>query len=234
MENKRIIIVEDEKDMADLIAMHLQREHYVVEKAYDGDEALGTITADPPDLVLLDLMLPSVPGTEVISRIRSDPRTARVPVIMLTAKSEENDIVVGLRLGADDYVTKPFSMPVLIARVAAVLRRTKEAAAAGTDTLAAGPIHIDLSRHVATVDGKSVSLTPTEFGILTALMSARGRVLTRYQMIDKVMGIDAVVTDRTIDVHLTSLRKKLGDARGYIKTIRGVGYRFLEEHEEAS
>jgi two-component system phosphate regulon response regulator PhoB len=236
MEQKRIILVEDEKDMADLVAMQLERENYEVETAYDGEEGLQQILDNPPDLVLLDLMLPSLSGTEIITRIRgdSDATVSRVPVIMLTAKSEENDIVVGLRLGADDYVTKPFSMPVLLARVDAILRRADQPDGDEAEILKSGPITVDLGRHQVAVNEQEITLTTTEFGILTSLMSARGRVLTRYQLIDKVMGIDAVVTDRTIDVHLTSLRRKLGEARGLIKTVRGVGYRLLEYDEETA
>ncbi len=232
MSKKRIIIVEDEPDMAELVAMRLRREGYRVDVSHDGMDALHRVRSSSPDLVLLDLMLPGLSGTEVAREIRSDPRTASIPIVMLTAKSEESDMIVGLQLGADDYVTKPFSMSVLVARVAAVLRRSAQLGAPTGGMLKAGEIRIDQGRHSVEVGGKNVSLTLTEFRILSALAAAKGRVLTRNQLMDQAMGIDAVVTDRTIDVHLTALRRKLGDARKYIKTVRGVGYRMAYEDEE--
>ena len=228
MSRKRIILVEDEHDMAGLVAMRLRREGYLVEIASDGLEGLERIRSSPPDLVILDIMLPGMPGTEVAKELRADPRTAGVPVVMLTARSEESDIVVGLQFGADDYVTKPFSMSVLLARVAAVLRRSAPVAP-GREILKAGPITIDPQRHTVQVSGRAAPLTLTEFRLLTALVAARGRVLTRNQLMDQGMGVDAVVTDRTIDVHLTSLRRKLGQARSCLRTVRGVGYRFQAE-----
>ncbi|MCX5670695.1 MAG: response regulator transcription factor [Planctomycetota bacterium] len=224
MSRKRILVVEDEADMAELVAMHLRREGYVVDVAPDGLKALDLIRSQPPDLALVDIMLPILSGTELVTELRQDPRTSAVPVIMMTAKGEESDIVVGLRLGADDYVTKPFSLSVLAARVAAVLRRAA-AVTDGTGILKVGPIAIDADRHVVEVDGRAVALTVTEYRLLSALAAARGRVLTRSRLIDQGMGIRAVVTDRTIDVHLASLRRKLGDARGCVQTVRGVGYR---------
>lgn len=234
MAQKRIILVEDEADMADLVATRLQREGYKVETAGDGLEGLELIRSSPPDLALLDLMLPGMSGTELINQMRNDPRTAGVPIIVLTAKSEESDIIVGLRLGADDYVTKPFSMSVLLARVAAVLRRVQSAGPAGKGQTVIGLIHIDQERHAVEVDGQPASLTLTEFRILVALAAARGRVLTRNQLIDQGMGLDTMVTDRTIDVHLTALRRKLGPAREYIKTVRGVGYKLTCENDETA
>ena len=231
MAKKRIIIVEDEPDMAELVAMRLQREGYDVETVGDGAEALEMIRCSPPDLVLLDLMLPGMPGTEVATKLRNDPRTVGVPVIMLTARSEESDIVVGLHLGADDYITKPFSMSVLVARISAVLRRSRDIAAARGEVLEVGPVRIDVERHLVEVGGKDVALTLTEFRLLVAIVSAKGRVLDRNQLMDQAMGIDAVVTDRTIDVHLTALRKKLGKARKYIQTVRGLGYKLADEND---
>jgi two-component system phosphate regulon response regulator PhoB len=233
MPAKRIVIVEDEPDMAELVAMQLRREHYDVEVAHDGAEGLASVRRRPPDLVLLDLMLPGLSGTEVLRRVRSDPNTADVPVVVLTAKSEESEVVSGLHLGADDYVTKPFSLSVLSARVAAVLRRSESAGPEG-DVLTAGPIRINRETHSVEVDGESVTLTLTEFRLLWAILAGRGRVLTRNQLIDKAMGRDAVVTDRTIDVHLTALRRKLGDARRYIQTVRGVGYRLATQGDETT
>jgi DNA-binding response OmpR family regulator len=231
MSKKRIVIVEDEKDMADLVARRLTREGYAVETASDGVAGLDKIRSRLPDLALVDIMLPRMSGLDLLSELRKEPRTANIPVVIMTAKGEESDVVLGLHLGADDYVVKPFSLSVLTARVAAVLRR----AAAGTlekGVLKIGPISIDAERHLVKVDDEPVSLTLTEFRLLSALASARGRVLTRNQLIDHAMGVNTVVTDRTIDVHLTSLRKKLGEARDYLHTVRGIGYRLLSEEEQ--
>ena len=228
MAKKRIVIVEDEHDMAELVALRLKREGYLVETAPDGEEGLRKLTSNPPDLAILDVMLPKMSGIELANQLRNDPRTSSIAIIMLTAKSEESDVVVGLRLGADDYITKPFSMSVLIARIAAVLRRSREGAI-GKGTLQIGPVRIDQDRHCVELDGRDVSLTLTEFKLLTALVAAHGRVLTRNQLIDQAMGLDIVVTDRTIDVHLTALRKKLETARSLIQTVRGVGYRLATE-----
>ena len=217
--------------MADLIALRLRKEGYIVDVAYDGEEALQKIRGAAPDLVLMDLMMPRMSGTEALRELRADPRTRGIPVVILTAKSEESDQVVGLQLGADDYITKPFSMSVLSARVAAVLRRSA-AATDGGRIVEVGPVRIDPERHQAEVAGKSVSLTRTEFRLLLALAAARGRVLSRNQLIDQTIGLDAVVTDRTIDVHLTSLRRKLGKARELIEAVRGIGYRMSTETNE--
>jgi len=217
--------------MADLVAARLRREGYLVDLAHDGQEGLEKIRSNPPDLAIIDIMMPRLSGTELVTEMRQDPRTAAVPIIMMTAKSEESDVVVGLHIGADDYVTKPFSLSVLVARVAAVLRRTVVSRTAGNGPLTIGPITLDADRHVVQVGGESVTLTLTEFRLLTALMAARGRVLARNQLIDQTMGIHAIVTDRTIDVHLTALRRKLGKARSCVQTVRGIGYRMRVEGE---
>jgi len=211
--------------MAELVAMRLRREGYLVEVAPDGLRALETIRAAAPDLAIVDIMLPVLSGTDLVTELRQDPRTSTVPIIMMTAKGEETDIVVGLRLGADDYVTKPFSMSVLVARVAAVLRRAAAMREGAKGLRRFGPITLDADRHVVEVGGRPVDLTVTEFRLLTALAGARGRVLNRNQLVDQAIGINAVVTDRTVDVHLTALRRKLGEARACIQTVRGVGYR---------
>ena len=233
MSKKRITIVEDEPDMAKLIAMRLRSEQYAVNVIHDGAEALEKIRSSPPDLILMDLMLPGMPGTEVTMKLRSDPRTSNVPIIMLTAKSAESDIIVGLHVGADDYMTKPFSMSVLVARISAVLRRARDAKSASTRIIQAGPIRINVDRHMVEVGGKATALTLTEFRLLVAIASAKGNVLDRNRLIDRAMGMDAVVTDRTIDVHITSLRHKLGKARKYIQTVRGLGYRLADENDKA-
>jgi DNA-binding response OmpR family regulator len=227
---KKIMVVEDERDMAELIAMRLRREHYEVEVVHDGLTALNRIRADTPDLILLDLMLPRLSGNELASELQRDERTAHVPIIMLTARGETTDEVLGLHLGADDYITKPFSMPVLIARIAAVFRRVDRAE--GGDVLTAGPILLDRQRYLVNVNEEPVALTRTEFRLLAAIIAAKGRVLTRNQLIDMALGMDAVVTDRAIDAHITALRRKLGTARRYVQTVRGVGYRLAGMGDE--
>jgi DNA-binding response OmpR family regulator len=224
MAKKKIVIIEDEKDIADLVAMRLKREGYQVSVANDGSEGFELVRSEPPDLVLLDIMLPGMSGTEIAGKLRNDPRTASVSIIMLTARGEESDIVVGLKFGADDYVTKPFSMSVLVARIDAVLRRAAVPALDKT-LLKIGPLIIDQEQHRVEAGGQEVTLTLTEFRLLTALAAAKGRVLNRNKLMDQAIGLDAVVTDRTIDVHMASLRRKLGVARDLIQTVRGLGYR---------
>lgn len=249
---RRVLVVDDERDLVDLITYNLKRNGYEVLAAGDGNAALEIAQRELPDLIVLDLMLPGIDGTEVARRLKGDARTAGIPIVMLTAKSEETDVVVGLTLGADDYVTKPFSMKILLARLNAALRRSDAGSAtpAGTGgpgapgaganggagdaaVLRAGPLMIDTSKHEVTVDGQPVRLTLTEFKLLTALVSARGRVLTRDQLMDKAMGADVFVTDRAIDVHVTAIRKKLGSANWLIHTVRGVGYRLQESPGDA-
>ena len=227
MSGKHILVVEDERDMADLVAARLTREHYDVVIAHDGVAGLERIRADRPDLVVLDMMLPRLAGTEVLRELRADPAIANTPVIVLTARAEEGDVVAGLEIGADDYMTKPFKMAELVARIGAVLRRAKPAAGSSRGSISAGPIEINQDTY--TVTGKSIQLTLTEFRLLAAIAGARGRVMTRDQLISHAIGVDAVVTDRTIDVHLAALRRKLGKARKLIQTVRGVGYRLNAE-----
>ncbi|MCS7032512.1 MAG: response regulator transcription factor [Phycisphaerae bacterium] len=232
---KRILVVDDEKDLLELVRFNLERNGYEVITAADGNTALELAAKQSPDLIVLDLMLPGLDGTEVARRLKADAATASIPIVMLTAKSEETDVVVGLTLGADDYVTKPFSMKILLARLNTVLRRRDSAAGpAGGETpaiLKAGPLTIDTAKHDVSVNGTPVRLTLTEFKLLTALVAARGRVLTRDQLMDKAMGTDVFVTDRAIDVHITSIRKKLGEAAYLVHTVRGVGYRLHEGGE---
>jgi DNA-binding response OmpR family regulator len=233
---RRVLVVDDEKDLVELITYNLGRNGFEVLTAFNGNDALDLAQREIPDLVVLDLMLPGLDGTEVARRLRGDARTVGIPIVMLTAKGEETDVVVGLTLGADDYVTKPFSMKILLARINTVLRRNEQAAGAGASAggageggvLKAGPLAIDLSRHEVTVDGEPVRLTLTEFRLLSSLVAARGRVLTRDQLMDKAMGPDVFVTDRAIDVHVTAIRKKLGAASWLVHTVRGVGYRLQE------
>ena len=233
-----VLVVDDEADLVELVAMNLERNGYSALTAGDGNRALELARKHRPALIVLDVMLPGVEGTEVARRLRADPATERIPIIMLTARTEETDVVVGLAMGADDYVTKPFSMKVLMARVKAVLRRGTDKPAAGGEadagggTLRAGPLTMDTARHETTVDGRPVRLTLTEFKLLRALVEARGRVLSRDRLMDKAMGEDVFVTDWAIDVHVTAIRKKLGDAAYLVHTVRGVGYRLQEERDE--
>jgi len=231
---KSVLVVDDERDLVDLITYNLQRNGFEPLAAYSGTEALEVAQRELPDLIVLDLMLPGIDGTEVARRLKADARTAQIPIVMLTAKGEETDVVVGLTLGADDYVTKPFSMKILLARLNSVLRRG-EASSPSTETgiLRAGPLAMDVSKHEVTVNNDLVKLTLTEFKLLSALLNARGRVLTRDQLMDKAMGADVFVTDRAIDVHVTAIRKKLGTASWLVHTVRGVGYRLQETPGES-
>lgn len=223
----RILVVEDEPDLAELIAYNLRIEGHEVEIAQDGADALQKIEDERPDLILLDLMMPRLTGQQVAERLKQAPSTSSIPIIMLTAMSEETDELQGLKLGADDYITKPFSMSVLLARVGAVLRRAGVGVAA--KPLTVGPITIDEQIHRATLDGVPMKLTLTEFRLLSALISASGRVLSRRALISSAMGPGVTVTERTIDVHVTSIRKKLGEHAPMIRTIRGVGYRLTPD-----
>ena len=221
----RVLVVEDEPDIRDLLAFHLERDGYQVTRATTGPEALRQLRAAPPDLVILDLMLPELDGLEVCRRLRADPATAALPVIMLTAKGDEVDRVVGLEMGADDYVVKPFSPKEMLARVRAVLRRA-HAPVSGA-SLAVGGITLDGATHVATVSGQPLALTPKEFDLLRALLEARGRVLSREFLLDRVWGYARAgeIESRTVDVHVRRLRAKLGPEGERILTVKNVGYR---------
>jgi two-component system phosphate regulon response regulator PhoB len=223
----RILVIDDEPDLRELVAVNLDQAGYRVEGAGSGREALEALRRSRPDLVVLDLMLPDVSGTDLCRKLRRDPEFADIPIIMLTAKAEEVDRVVGFELGADDYVTKPFSPPELVLRVGAVLRRRLDEGGAGASLEHAG-LRLDVERHRCHVDGVEVGLTAKEFDLLRVLMSRPGRVMTRDLLIDEVWGADISVTTRTIDTHLKRLREKLGRAGNLIETVRGVGYRFAE------
>jgi two-component system phosphate regulon response regulator PhoB len=223
----RILVVDDEPDILELVRLNLTQAGFEVDTAIDGEQAMASLRRTPADLVLLDLMLPDRPGTEICRDIRSQPEFAEIPVIMVTAKGEEVDRVVGFEIGADDYVTKPFSTRELVLRVKAVLRR-RSADPERAATLTHGPLTLDQERHRCAVDGVEVQLTAKEFGLLQSLMSRPGRVMSREQLLDEVWGHDVVVTLRTIDTHLKRLREKLGNAGDLIDTIRGIGYRFAE------
>jgi DNA-binding response OmpR family regulator len=228
---KTILVVDDERELVELIGMNLTRHGYEFMAAFDGATALEIARKRRPDMLLLDVMMPGLSGRDVTMALKGNKETAAIPILMLTAKTDETDIVVGLALGADDYVTKPFSMKVLMARVAALLRR-QGAKEPVPSMLASGPVVIDQAKHEVTVDGRPVNLTPTEYRVLSALISARGRVLSRDQLMDRAMGTDVFATDRAIDVHITAVRKKLGDLAWMVHTVRGVGYRLLERKDE--
>jgi two-component system, OmpR family, phosphate regulon response regulator PhoB len=225
---RHILIVEDERDLAELIALNLRRAGFSVETLHDGRAGLAQATKRPPDLLILDLMLPGLPGQEVARGLRTNPATAGLPILMLTAKAEEADQVAGLALGADDYVTKPFSMKVLLARVEALLRRPG-VAGKSAGPLRVGPIEADLDAHRISVNGDEVQFTLTEFKLLVALLQAPGKVLHRNDLIARVMGPGIVITTRTIDVHIAAIRRKLGSAGGMVRTSRGVGYSLVSE-----
>jgi two-component system phosphate regulon response regulator PhoB len=226
---QRILIIEDEPDITEILKYNLEKNHYQVATADTGEAGLATARETLPDLILLDLMLPGIDGLEVCRKLREDPRTRDLLIIMLTAKGTEADVVVGLTLGADDYITKPFSTSELMARIKAVLRRAEPREDEGDkESLQAGPITIDLRRHNVQVDGDALELTLSEFKLLSFLVKKKGRVFTRDQLLDAVVGPDVFVTARNIDVHVAALRKKLGKYGGYIVTVRGVGYRFEE------
>jgi DNA-binding response OmpR family regulator len=224
---RTVAIVDDEPDLVELVAFHLQRAGFETRAFLDGQSFMKYLSRQRPDLVILDLMLPDTDGMEICKYLRSNREFAALPIIMLTAKGDETDRVLGLELGADDYMTKPFSVKELVARVKAVLRRQDSAEQA--QVLKVGKILlIDADKHEVFVEGQSVDLTSTEFKILRLLASQKGRAFTRDQILDHLWGQEKVVVDRTIDVHIRNLREKLGKAAALIKNIRGVGYK-LEE-----
>jgi two-component system phosphate regulon response regulator PhoB len=230
MAKKHILVVEDEEDILALIHYNLTREGFRATCACTGEEALALVKRDPPDLIILDLMLPGIDGLEVCRKLKSLPETREIAIVMVTAKGEEADVVAGLELGADDYVAKPFSPRILIARVRTVLRRREapEEKADGEEMIQVDELLIHPGRNEVLVGGKPVDLTFTEFRVLHFLASRPGWVFTRYQIVNAVRGDDYAVTDRAVDVQIVGLRKKLGPYGKYIETVRGVGYRFKD------
>ena len=226
----RILIIEDERALTDVLAYNLQREGYEPIAVHDGLEGLRKAQTLLPDLIILDLMLPSLGGLEICRELRAGERTRDIPIVMLTAKAEETDQVVGFSLGADDYVTKPFSVKVLLQRIKALQRRL-ESGADPIDVVEHLGVRIDRVRHRAFAEGKELELTPTEFRLLECLLRQPGRAFTRPQLMDVAIGEGAVVLERTIDVHVKTLRKKLGETE-LIETVRGVGYRFRSEADK--
>jgi len=222
-----ILIVDDEQDVLDLLVYNLQKAGYKILTARDGVAALQKARDEVPSLIVLDLMLPQMDGTEVCRHLKADPKTAHIPIIMLTAKAEEVDRVVGLELGADDYVTKPFSPREMTLRVKGVLRRTS-GKIAPAEILKFADITVDLAKHEVTLKGKVTELTATEFKLLATLLERRGRVQSRDRLLTDVWGYEGDVDTRTVDTHMRRLREKLGKAADYVETVRGVGYRFAD------
>jgi two-component system phosphate regulon response regulator PhoB len=227
MPGQRILIIEDERGLTDVLTYNLQREGYQTIVAHDGQEGLRKAQMLLPDVIILDLMLPVMDGLAVCREIRAGEHTRNIPILMLTAKAEETDQVVGFSMGADDYVTKPFSVKVLMQRIKALQRRA-ETGTEAADVIEHLGIRIDRVRHRASVPGKELDLTPTEFRLLETLLRQPGRAFTRSQLMDSAIGEGAIVLERTIDVHVKSLRRKLGALAELIETVRGVGYRLRE------
>ncbi len=228
MAEESILVIEDEEDIQELIAYNLKKEFFRVSTVGDGKKGLKQAEATKPDLLVLDLMLPGLGGLEVCRRLKLNPETEHIPIIMVTARGDEADIVTGLELGADDYITKPFSVKVFLTRVKAVLRRSRQAPASEDKPLVLGDLEIHPGRHEVRVLNKVVPLTVTEFNILKYLARRPGWVFTRGQIVDAVRGEDYAVTDRAVDFQIVGLRKKLGAAARRIETVRGVGYRFRD------
>jgi two-component system phosphate regulon response regulator PhoB len=224
MAKSKVLIVEDEPSLAEVLSYNLQRDGYEVAVAQEGKEGLRKAQMISPDLVILDLMLPGISGLDICKQLRASQRTATIPILMLTAKAEESDQIVGFAVGADDYVTKPFSVKVLLQRIRVLLRRGANIEPT-TDVIEQAAIRIDKRAHQVTVEGDPIPLTPTEFRLLETLMRQPGRAFTRPDLMDSAVG-DAIVLERTIDVHIKSLRRKLGAAGELIETVRGIGYRF--------
>lgn len=228
----KILIIEDDSDIAELVDYNLRQEKYSTEVSKNGADGLNKARRLVPDLIILDLMLPDMEGLEICRSLKSDPKTRRVPVLMLTAKGEEVDRIVGFEVGADDYLTKPFSPRELVLRVKAILRRLKEREfIEKAEPQSFGTLNVDPARFQVKVGRDEIRLTAIEFKLLQYLLSNRGRVATRDLLLDRVWGYDAALTTRTVDTHIKRLREKLGRAGDYIETIRGIGYRFKERVE---
>lgn len=232
MAKATVLVIEDDPDILELLAYTLGKEGYETVRAATGEAGIAAMRERSPDLVLLDVMLPGMDGFELLRKAKADPALAAVPVLMVSARGEEADVVTGLELGAEDYVTKPFSPRVLVARARAALRRSGDRSEARRDEAAGAVVHgacsIDPARHELLVDGRPVDLSATEFAMLELLMREPGRVFTRSQMLDRVRGRDYPVTDRAVDVQILSIRRKLGEHAELVETIRGVGYRFKD------
>ncbi|MBU0501871.1 MAG: response regulator [bacterium] len=221
-----ILIIEDEEDIVEAIAYNLRKEGFSLNKAYDGEAGLSLARRRLPDLIILDLMLPKLGGLELCKTLKKDPKTATIPIIMLTAKSSELDKVLGLELGADDYLTKPFSMRELIARIRTILNRYSLTMPQNKLILSFPDLEINIERHEVKVAGKLIALTAKEFALLQYLAENEGKVIGRTKLLDTVWGIEVAIETRTVDAHMRNLRDKLGRGGQYLKTVRGVGYKF--------
>ena len=229
MPKPKILVIEDERALVEVLSYNLEREGFEVLVSYDGQDGLRQAQIKLPDLIVLDLMLPLKAGLEVCRELRMGARTREIPIIMVTAKAEESDQLVGFATGADDYVTKPYSIKVLVQRIKKELRRRQlQDEPTSTNVYESQGVVIDRHRHRALFNNDELTLTPTEFRLLETLLRQAGRAFTRHELMDAAIGEDAVVLERTIDVHVKSLRKKLGEAADLIETVRGVGYRFRE------
>ena len=226
---EKILLIEDDADISELLQYNFEREGYKVFIAGDGELGLRQASQLVPDLIVLDLMLPGLDGLSVCRKLRAHPQTQEIPIVILTAKGEESDVVIGLEMGADDYVTKPFSPKELLARIRAVLRRPRQTpATSGSGRRSVGPVTIDQERHEVWLFKEPLVLTLAEYRLLSTLISRPGRVFTREQLLEKITGGEAYVIDRNVDVHVRAIRKKLGDEAEFIITVRGVGYKCRE------
>jgi len=230
---KKLLVIEDDRSLAGVVEYNFSNAGYEVFCAHDGQDGINQARNKRPDIILLDLMIPVIDGVEVCRRLRAESATREIPIIMVTAKSEETDQLIGFSVGADDYVVKPYSVRVLLEKVKTLLRRHTRSQGPGLDIISSGPIEVDRGRHRVSVDQKQLELTPSEFRLLDTLIRNPGRAFDRSELINSALGSDTLVLERTIDVHIRSLRKKLGVYADLIKTVRGVGYRFRESSTAA-
>lgn len=228
MAKSKILVVEDDRSLAGILEYNLVSSGFEVICSYDGQDGLNQARLKMPDLIVLDVMIPVVDGLEVCRRLRAAPETRDVPVLMLTAKSQETDQLVGFSVGADDYVVKPFSVKILLERIKSLLRRHQQANTGGSDIISQAGITIDRIKHRVALNGNSIDLTPSEFRLLDTLIRQPGRAFERSELIDAALGADTLILERTIDVHIRSLRKKMGESNKLIQTVRGIGYRFKD------
>ncbi len=231
MPKAKVLLVEDDRAISEVLDYNLQQNGYDVIRCSDGQDALNQARNKTPDIIILDIMLPVLDGLEVCRRLRAVPETETIPIMMLTAKSEEVDQIVGYKVGADDYVTKPFSVKILLERIHSLLRRNRTTIG-GSDTVSRGGVTVDRVKFRVLVEGKPLELTPSEFRLLDTMIRQPGRAFDRQELIDSALGSDALVLERTIDVHIRSLRKKMGGLADYVQTVRGVGYRFQIADDE--
>ncbi len=228
MPRSKILVVEDDRSLAGILEYNLANAGYDVVCAFDGQDGLNKARLKLPELIILDVMIPVFDGLEVCRRLRSAPETREIPVVMLTAKSEETDQLVGFSVGADDYVVKPFSVKILLERIKSLLRRHSRTQSGGNDVISQAGVTVDRIKHRVSMDGQPVDLTPSEFRLLDTMIRQPGRAFDRNELIDAALGADTLILERTIDVHIRSLRKKLGESNKLIQTVRGIGYRFRD------